>query len=92
MKKHSLYGFVTPRELVLWSLFNQDRVDEINRLGKLKDDEIKNIVRTIGVCAVDTLYLDDTPLIRRMGISLMLTVTLMVFPDYYVRYELAQFN
>ena len=55
--------------------------------------EIRNIMRWIGMYAVDTIYLgEDKPVLGRIGIGLMLTVTLLEFPEYYMKYELSQFN
>ena len=55
--------------------------------------EIRNIMRWIGLCSVDTIFLgEDKPVYGRIGIGLMLTVTLLEFPEYYMEYELSQFN
>ena len=55
--------------------------------------EIREIMRWIGMCSVDTIFLDgDKPVLGRIGIGVMLTVTLLEFPDYYIKYELSQFN
>jgi len=83
-------GYMPSWELVGWGLANL-------RLQKpkeaLKEDEIREVIRWVGICAVDTIFVGgDKPIIRRIGISLMLTVTLLEFPEYYMKYELAQFN
>ena len=45
------------------------------------------------MCSVDTIFPGgEKPVYGRVGIGLMLTVTLLEFPEYYVKYELAQFN
>jgi hypothetical protein len=45
------------------------------------------------MCSVDTIYIDgDKPILGHIGIGLMLSITLPEFPDYYMKYELAQFN
>ena len=68
-------------------------IDEVVKITGLRIAEIKEIIRWIGMCSVDTIFLDgDKPVLGRMGIGLMLTVTLLEFPDYYMKYELSQFN
>ena len=89
MEKPNFFEFVEAETLVTWALWNLDMLGQENNL---KDDEIRLIIRTIGSQAIDTVFPDDQPVFRRIGISLMLSVTLMAFPDYYVRYELSQFN
>jgi hypothetical protein len=60
---------------------------------ELGDVDIKMIMHYIGMCAVDTDISDpDNPRIGLIGVGLMLTVTLLEFPDYYQKYELSQFN
>ena len=59
----------------------------------LTDQDIGKIMRWIGECSYDTVYVDgDKPILRRVGIGMMLSVTLLEFPEFYARYELAQFN
>jgi len=59
----------------------------------LTNADIREIMRWIGMCSVDTIFLGgDKPVLGRIGIGLMLTVTLLEFPDYYMKYELSQFN
>jgi len=60
---------------------------------ELVDADIKKIMHYIGVWAtnVETPALDN-PRISLFGVGLMLSVTLLEFPEYYERFELAQFN
>ena len=61
--------------------------------NEITDEDIRQIVNWIGMCAVDTVFVDgDKPILRRIGIGMMLTVTLLEFPEFYSRYKLAQFN
>jgi hypothetical protein len=83
-------GYVYSWELVTWGLANL----RINKsIEELADDDIRKVVRWIGMCAVDTMFIDgDKPILGRIGIGLMLSVTLLEFPEYYAKYELSQFN
>jgi hypothetical protein len=77
-------------ELVGWA---QANLNIMKPKEALTNAEIREIMRWIGMCSVDTIYLDgEKPVLGRIGIGLMLTVTLLEFPEYYVKYELAQFN
>ncbi len=77
-------------ELVGWGLANL-RIKKPE--GTLPDKHIREVIRWIGICSVDTIFTgENKPIIGRIGIGLMLTVTLLEFPEYYVKYELAQFN
>jgi hypothetical protein len=59
----------------------------------MSEGDIYRAMRWIGMCAIDTIYIDgDKPKLGRIGIGLILSVTLMVFPDLYDRYELSQWN
>ena len=83
-------GWVSPRELI------EQAMDDLG-IDKAKDElvdaDIKKVMHYIGMCAVDTDLSDpDNPKIGHIGIGLMLTVTLLEFPEYYVKYELSQFN
>ena len=61
--------------------------------NEMTDEDIRQIVNWIGICSIDTIFVDgDKPILRRIGIGMMLTVTLLEFPEFYSRYELAQFN
>ncbi|MFC1901621.1 hypothetical protein ACFLX3_01650 [Chloroflexota bacterium] len=60
---------------------------------ELTEQDIARIMRWVGLCSADTIFMDaGKPVIGRIGIGLMLTVTLLEFPEHYVKYELAQFN
>jgi hypothetical protein len=77
-------------ELVTWGLANL-RIER--QIEELSDVEIREVVRWIGMCSVDTIFVDgDKPILGRIGIGLMLSITLLEFPDYYTKYELSQFN
>ena len=81
---------MSSRELVGWGLANL-RIKKPE--GPLPDKLIREVIRWVGICAVDTIFVGgDKPILGRIGIGLMLTVTLLEFPEYYVKYELSQFN
>ena len=83
-------GYMYTWQLVGWA---QANLNIIKPKEALTNAEIREIMRWIGMCSVDTIYLDgEKPILGRIGIGLMLTVTLLEFPEYYVEYELAQFN
>jgi len=83
-------GYIYSWQIVTWGLANLRITKPI---GDLMDSEIREVVRWIGMCAVDTIYIDgDKPILGRIGIGLMLSITLLEFPEYYMKYELAQFN
>lgn len=84
------HGYMYSWELVTWGLANL-RITK--RIEDLTDSEIREVVRWIGMCSVDTIFIDgDKPILGRIGIGLMLSITLLEFPEYYMKYELAQFN
>ena len=79
-----------PDQLVGWAKasLNIMKLDE-----DMTEDEIRQSIRWIGDCSVDTIYLDgEKTRLGRIGIHNMLLVTLLVFPEFYERHELAQFN
>jgi len=83
-------GYIYSWELVTWGLAN---LKIIKPIEELTDSEIREVVRWIGMCSVDTIFIDgDKPIIGRIGIGLMLSITLLEFPEYYMKYELSQFN
>ncbi len=83
-------GYMSSRELVGWGLANL-RIKKPK--GTLPDKHIREVIRWVGICAVDTIFTGESkPILGRIGIGLMLTITLLEFPEYYVKYELAQFN
>ena len=90
MRKPNLLAYMTSEQLLDWAMSS---INILKSKDALADHEIAELMRWIGMCVADTLITPDgTSHIRRMGIDLMLTITLLEFPDYYVKYELAQFN
>lgn len=79
-----------PHQLVDWAKAN---LNIMVHNVQMTDEEISRVGRWIGACSVDTIYVDgEKPCLGRIGINNMLFVTLMEFPDFYVRCELAQRN
>jgi len=77
-------------ELIDWAKAN---LNIIKLNSDMTDEEIRQVVRWIGLCAVDTVFVDgDKPILRRIGIGMMLSMTLLEFPEFYTRYGLSQFN
>jgi hypothetical protein len=58
----------------------------------MTDAEIKAVMRVVAVNISGKIPLDEHLATSRIGIELMLSLTLMVFPDYYEQYGLTQFN
>lgn len=58
----------------------------------MTDDEIGEVMRFLGQTAPDTIWADDKPIMCKIGISLMLSLTLYEFPEFYERFELWQRN
>jgi len=83
-------GYMYSWELVDWAAAN---LKIVKPREALTNEDIREVIRWIGMCTVDTIFIDgDKPIIGRIGIGLMLTVTLLEFPEYYMKYELSQFN
>ena len=79
-------GYIESRELVDWAKANL-RIIKCDE--DLTEEDIRAIMRWIGMCSVDTIFIDgDKPILGRIGIGLMLSVTLLEFPEYYVKYGL----
>ena len=59
----------------------------------LTDDDISKIMHYIGVWAtnVETPALEN-PRISLFGLGMMLSVCLLMFPDFYQKNQLSQFN
>ena len=59
----------------------------------LTDAEIVTIVKYIGTWAtnVETPALED-PKISLFGLGIMLSICLLIFPDFYEKNQLSQFN
>ncbi len=90
MNKPDINDYVTTGHLIDWAM---EKVGIFKLKEELNDHDVAEIMQWIGICACDTLILmDDFPIIRRIGLGLMLTVTLLEFPDFYTRHELSQFN
>ena len=82
--------YLEAHEFVDWAMVN---LHIIKPNDELTDEDIRRIVRWIGMCAWDTVYVDgDKPIIRRHGIGMMLSVTLLEFPEFYARHGLSQYN
>ena len=89
MDNKQLNTYLSTWELTTWAKVN---LNIIKANSSLTNAEIRRVIRWIGACSVDTIYTDGEPVLGRVGISNMLTVTLLEFPEYYMKYELAQFN
>jgi len=83
-------GYMYSWQLVDWA---QANLKIVKPREVLTNEDIREVIHWIGMCTVDTIFIDgDKPIIGRIGIGLMLTVTLLEFPEYYVKHELSQFN
>ena len=90
MEMPDINEYMTAGELVDWA---QANLKIMKPKEALANAEIREIMHWIGMCSVDTIFIGgEKPILGRIGIGLMLTVTLLEFPDYYVKYELSQFN
>jgi hypothetical protein len=90
MQKPDISDYMTAGQLIDWAM---EKINLCKLREELTDHDIAEIMQWIGICACDTIILsDDFPIIRRIGIGLMLTVTLLEFPEFYVKYRLSQFN
>ena len=86
----NLSDYVPAHSLVDWAKAN---LDIMKPNSEMTDEDIRRVIRWIGECSYDTVYVDgDKPIFRRVGIGMMLSVTLMEFPEFYMRYGLSQFN
>jgi hypothetical protein len=57
------------------------------------DEQIKQVARKIGELSEDTTYdANGKPIFGHQGIDFMITTVLYVFPRYFEKYNLAQFN
>ena len=82
--------YLTPAQILGWAKANFGII-KLNE--DLDGDEIAKLMRWIGECSYDTIFIDgDKPHVGRHGISLMLSVTLMEFPKLYEEWELSQYN
>ena len=86
----SLNEYMETNRLIDWAKVN---LNIIGLNSEMIDEDIRRVMQWIGMYAVDTVFVDgDKPILRRIGIGMMLSVTLLAFPEFYSRYELAQFN
>jgi len=85
-----LNNWMFPYQLLGWAKANLN----IMKLDRdMTDEEISRAMRWIGTSSVDTIYMNgEKPHLGRIGINNMLFVTLMEFPNFYAKYELAQWN
>lgn len=60
--------------------------------NRLMDCEIRHIVVAIGSKMFDTVWAENKPIMGKFGIQMMLSITILAFPDYYERYELSHPN
>jgi len=58
----------------------------------MTDEEIADIMKFLASGAPDTMWVDGSPYFGRIGIGLMLSLTLYEFPDFFARHELPQIN
>jgi hypothetical protein len=89
-KPDLLWEYMTSSELMEWAAYgtNLNKSKDI-----VTDHDIAKLIRWIGWCAADTIFTGEgKPILGRIGIGLMLTVTLLEFPEYYMKHGLAQFN
>ena len=59
---------------------------------EMGEDEIRTVVRWIGEQSPDTRWVDGKPVIGRIGIDMMLSITIMEFPLFYMWHKLSQWN
>ena len=86
----SLSEYVETSRLVDWA---KASLNIIKLNGDMTNDDIREVIRWVGERSKDTVYIDgDKPVYGRLGIGVMLSITLLEFPEFYSRYELAQFN
>jgi len=85
-----LSDWITPEMLVDLAMYDLGMGVSIEGLN---DDDIKKIIRYLGIWAtnVETPALEN-PRISLFGLSMMLSVCLLVFPDFYEKNQLSQFN
>ena len=60
--------------------------------SKMKDAEIRKVVRWAAQGTPGTFWNDGKLVFSKVGVDLLLFVTLMVFPKFYKRHCLSQFN
>jgi len=87
--RQELREYLEPSELVAQA---KASFNIIKPNAEMSENEVRRVVRWIGECAYDIIYIDDEPLFGRAGIGLMLLVTMMEFPMFYEKYDLSQKN
>lgn len=60
--------------------------------SRMKDTEIREVARWAALSTPGTFWNDGKMIFGRVGIELMLFLTLMAFPRFYKRHGLSQFN
>lgn len=60
--------------------------------SEMADEEIAKIMRFLGSGAPDTIWVDGKPTMGRIGLGVMLSLTLYEFPWFYRKHELWQRN
>ncbi len=60
--------------------------------SEMLDDEIRMICRWVADRAPDTIDVDGEKVLMRVGTNAMLFIALTEFPEFYEKFELAQFN
>ena len=85
-----LQDFLTPEQLVDMAMYDLGMGSSTEGLP---DTDIVKIIKYIGVWAtqVETPAIESTK-ISEFGISMMLSVCLQVFPKFYEKNQLSQFN
>jgi lipoate-protein ligase B len=85
-----LQGFLTPEQLVDMAMYDL-AID--TPVAELPDADIKRVMHYIGVWVsqVETPAIENQK-ISSLGIGVMLSVCLEVFPDYFQKFELWQEN
>lgn len=58
----------------------------------MTDEEIGKVMRFLGSSSPDTVWFDGKPVLGRLGIGVMLSLTLYEFPEFYDKHELIQVN
>jgi len=60
--------------------------------SRMKDVEIREVTRWAALSTPGTFWNDGKMIFSRVGIDLMLFLTLMTFPKFYKKHSLSQFN
>lgn len=60
--------------------------------SEMTDEEIRTVIRWVVQSLPDTSWSNGKAVFGRIGIGLMLFLTLVEFPEFYMRYGLSQFN